>query len=232
MLKRRLHRLVWVYTCRKATLLEITSLLILCFCSIALSLAGWHLTFWLWFCFRSVNKYGLLWLCWCLVLIRECLPPNDVSRVGRHQAYNGDACTVKPVLSSHPKRKSQMFLRPIFAKCRSKVLQNAPNGSILQYFQLSLSYHMSFRSLFCLVLSGRLRPVLLYVSVWCLLVGRHLNCYFNACMYDCLLFFGLILNVPVNSYGHIRMVSSPNYTFFLASFTKQLTSTLCTYFRL
>ena len=31
-----------------------------------------------------------------------------------------------------------------------------------QYFRPSLSYHLSLRSLFCLFLSGRLRPVLLY----------------------------------------------------------------------
>ena len=27
--------------------------------------------------------------------------------------------------------------------------------------------------------------------------------------------FGLMLNVTVNNYGHVRMVSSPNHTFFL-----------------
>ena len=27
--------------------------------------------------------------------------------------------------------------------------------------------------------------------------------------------FGLILYIPVNSYGHVGMVSSPNHTFFL-----------------
>ena len=36
--------------------------------------------------------------------------------------------------------------------------------SILQYFRPSLSYHLSFRSLFCLFLSGRLRQVLLYIT--------------------------------------------------------------------
>ena len=30
--------------------------------------------------------------------------------------------------------------------------------SILQYFRPALSYHLSFRTLFCLFLSGRLRP--------------------------------------------------------------------------
>ena len=28
--------------------------------------------------------------------------------------------------------------------------------------------------------------------------------------------FGLILYIPVNSYGHVRMISSPNHTFFLS----------------
>ena len=35
--------------------------------------------------------------------------------------------------------------------------------SILQYFQPSLSYHLSSRPLFCLFLSGRLRQVLMYL---------------------------------------------------------------------
>ena len=44
-----------------------------------------------------------------------------------------------------------------------------------------------------------------------------------------LVWFGLILYVPVNSYGHVGMVTSPNHTFSLASLTKRLTSTSCTY---
>ena len=36
-------------------------------------------------------------------------------------------------------------------------------GSILQYFRPSLSYHLSFRSLFCLFLSGCFTQVLLYI---------------------------------------------------------------------
>ena len=43
--------------------------------------------------------------------------------------------------------------------------------------------------------------------------------------------FVLLLYVPVNSYGPYGMVSSPNQTFSWASLNKQLTSTLCTYFR-
>ena len=34
--------------------------------------------------------------------------------------------------------------------------------SILQYFRPSFSYHLSLSLLFCLLLSGRLRQVLLY----------------------------------------------------------------------
>ena len=36
---------------------------------------------------------------------------------------------------------------------------------MLQYFRPSLSYHLLLRSLFCLVLSGRLRQVLLYITL-------------------------------------------------------------------
>ena len=66
--------------------------------------------------------------------------------------------TVNPVLSGHSKKTKHWLSIPIIAKCRSKVLQE----SILQYFLLSLSYHLSFRPLFCLFLIGRLRLVLLY----------------------------------------------------------------------
>ena len=40
------------------------------------------------------------------------------------------------------------------------------NGSILQYFRPSLSYHLSLRSLFCLFLSGRLRHAGFTVGDW------------------------------------------------------------------
>ena len=46
-----------------------------------------------------------------------------------------------------------------------KSIAECSKGSILQYFRPSLSYHLSLRSLFCLLLSGRLRQVLLYVKV-------------------------------------------------------------------
>ena len=40
--------------------------------------------------------------------------------------------------------------------------------------------------------------------------------------------FGLIFYVPVNSYGHVETVCSPNHTFYWVSLTKRLTSTSCT----
>ena len=42
--------------------------------------------------------------------------------------------------------------------------------------------------------------------------------------------FGLMFYVPVNSYGYVETVSSPNHTFFCVSLTKQLTSTSCNTF--
>ena len=44
--------------------------------------------------------------------------------------------------------------------------------------------------------------------------------------------FLLQITSQVKSYGHGRTVSSPHHTFSWASLNKQLTSTLCTYFRL
>ena len=48
------------------------------------------------------------------------------------------------------------------------------------------------------------------------------------CLFVCFCCF----TSQVNSYGHGGTVSSPNHTFSWASLNKQLTSTLCTYFRL
>ena len=43
-----------------------------------------------------------------------------------------------------------------------KSIAESFKGSILQYFLPSLSYHLSFRPLFCLFLSGCVRQVFLY----------------------------------------------------------------------
>ena len=63
---------------------------------------------------------------------------------------------VKPVLSGHSKRRPK-----IVSKTDYRLMQVNSIGSILQYFQTSLSYHLSLRSLFCLLISDSLRQVLL-----------------------------------------------------------------------
>ena len=56
-----------------------------------------------------------------------------------------------------PKKTQNWFLIPVNALCRSKVLQNA-------HYRSSLSYHLSLRSLLCLILSGRFTTVLMYIQ--------------------------------------------------------------------
>ena len=70
--------------------------------------------------------------------------------------------TVKPVLSSHSKRRPKVIFKTDYRLMQVITIAECSKGSILQYFRPSLSYHFSLRSLFCLVLSGRLRQVLLY----------------------------------------------------------------------
>ena len=55
---------------------------------------------------------------------------------------------IKTCLKRPLKKDQNLFLRPLIALCRSKVLQNAP---ILQYVRPSFRYHLSLRYLFCLV---------------------------------------------------------------------------------
>ena len=61
-------------------------------------------------------------------------------------------------------------------------------------------------------------------------VRKILSAFYICCIYSSFVLFGLVLYIPVNSYVHVWTVSSPNHTFFWASLTKRLTSTLCTYF--
>ena len=53
---------------------------------------------------------------------------------------------------------------------------------------------------------------------------------FQSTFFSLLFLFCLRFYVPVSSYGHVEMVSSPNHTFSWASSAKGLTSTSCTYF--
>ena len=59
--------------------------------------------------------------------------------------------TVKPVLSGHLKKKTNYRLMQV------KSIAECSKGSILQSFWPSLNYHLIFRSLFYLFLSGCLR---------------------------------------------------------------------------
>ena len=75
--------------------------------------------------------------------------------------------TVRPVANSHSQKDQQLVFKINYRLMQvTTVLQNpgadCPKGSILQYFRHPLSYCLSLTSLFCLVLSGRLRQVLLY----------------------------------------------------------------------
>ena len=61
-----------------------------------------------------------------------------------------------------------------------KSIAECSKGSILQYFQSSLSYYLSLRSLFCLFLGGRFTQVVLYnmccqfiVCCFPIMVGSH-----------------------------------------------------------
>ena len=71
----------------------------------------------------------------------------------------GKVCTVKPVLSGHLKKDKKLGFQTDYRLMQVKSI--AECSSILQYFRLSLSYHLTLRSLFCLFWSGCLRQVLL-----------------------------------------------------------------------
>ena len=72
------------------------------------------------------------------------------------------ASTVKSVLNDHLKRRPKNDFQDQFTLYAGQKYCRMLQESILQYFRPSLSYHLSLRPLFCLMLSGRLRQVLLY----------------------------------------------------------------------
>ena len=65
--------------------------------------------------------------------------------------------TVKPVLSGHSKRTPKLIFNTYY-----RLMQVKSIAEFLQYFRPALSYHFPSRPLFCLLLSDRLRQVLLY----------------------------------------------------------------------
>ena len=72
--------------------------------------------------------------------------------------------TLKPVLSGHSKRTPKLGFQTDYRLMQAKSIAECSNGSNLQYFQPSLGYHSSLKSLFCLFLGGCLRQVLLYMQ--------------------------------------------------------------------
>ena len=75
--------------------------------------------------------------------------------------------TVKPILSGHSKRRPNLVFKTNYCLMQVKSIVECSPWSILQSLLPSLSYHLSLRSLFCLVLSGCLRQVLLYSYSQC-----------------------------------------------------------------
>ena len=79
-----------------------------------------------------------------------------------------------PALWPLKKKTKNRFSRPFIAGQKyCRMLQE----SILQHFQISLSYHLSFCPLFCLFLSGHLRQVLLLITVNAsdFIIGHNVN---------------------------------------------------------
>ena len=79
--------------------------------------------------------------------------------------------TVKPILSSHSKRRPKIsfktdyhLMQDYHLKCRSKVLQNAPreHSAILLTF---IKQPFVFKIIVLSILSGRLKQVLLYLGI-------------------------------------------------------------------
>ena len=67
-------------------------------------------------------------------------------------------CLKRPLLE-----RAKLVFNTNYGLMQVKSVAECSKGSNLQYFQLSLSYHLSLRSLFCLFVSGRLRQVLQYI---------------------------------------------------------------------
>ena len=73
--------------------------------------------------------------------------------------------TVKPVLSGHCQKDQKWLFKTNYRLMQAKSIAECSNGSTLQYFRPSFSYHFPIRPLFCHFLSGCLRQVLLYMGL-------------------------------------------------------------------
>ena len=68
-------------------------------------------------------------------------------------------CVKRPLSKNH-----KLVFKNNYHLMQVKSIAECSKGSILQYFQPSLSHHLSLRSLFCLFLSSRFTQVLLYCT--------------------------------------------------------------------
>ena len=71
------------------------------------------------------------------------------------------------VIVVFPDHTHLLFFKTNHRLMQVKSIAECSKGSILQYFEPSLSYHLSLRSLFCLFLSGYITQVLLYTNGIC-----------------------------------------------------------------
>ena len=85
-----------------------------------------------------------------------CIKPCAPNLMLPLRKYSTVACVKRPL--------SKLFFKTNYHLMQDKSIAECSKGSILQYFWPSLSYQLSLRSLFCLLLSGRFTQVLLYLQ--------------------------------------------------------------------
>ena len=73
-----------------------------------------------------------------------------------------EALYSKTCLKGHSQKDQKWVFKTNYRLMQVKSIAECSKGSILQYFRPALKYNLALRPLFCLYLSGRLRPVSLY----------------------------------------------------------------------
>ena len=69
----------------------------------------------------------------------------------------------KTCVEGHSQKDHNLVFKTNYRLMQVKSIAECSKESILQYFWPSSSYHLSFKSLFCLFLSGHFTQVLLYL---------------------------------------------------------------------
>ena len=82
-------------------------------------------------------------------------PLNTQGFVTSNNNVAGSFKYSKTCLKGHYQKDQRMVFNTSYRLMQVKSIAECSKGSILQYFRPSLSYHLSLRSLFCLLLSGR-----------------------------------------------------------------------------